>query len=296
MVSPEIVDCQVHIWQRESPARPWDPAYGTGGPSAAAHRARSAEHTVSFEDMVAGMDAAGVRAAVIVTTILYGWDNGYSLEAHAAHPGRFAVMGRVEPFAPGVEDRVRAWAAVPGAVGMRIVATTPAQREEITAGRMGPFFAAAERARVPVAIYAPRFLRELVPVVERHPDLTLLLDHVGLPQPPLMEPDPERFQRLPDLLALARYPNVVVKLSAAPTLSLEPYPFADLWPHIHAIVRAFGPERVLWGSDWTRALPVVSYRDQVRFMTETRELSAADKEQIMGGSLRRLLSWGRSSA
>ena len=296
MSALEIVDCQVHIWQRESPARPWDPAYGAGGPSAAAHRVRSAEHTVSFEEMVAAMDAAGVSAAVIVTTILYGWDNGYSLDAYAAHPGRFRVMGRVEPFAPGVDERVRAWTQVPGAAGVRIVATTAAQREEITGGRMEPFFAAAERARVPVAIYAPRFLRELVPIVERHPDLTLLLDHVGLPQPPLLEADPDRFQRLPDLLALARHPGVVVKLSAAPTLSMEPYPFADLWPHIHAIVNVYGPERVLWGSDWTRALPVVGYRDQVRFMTETRELSAADKTLIMGGSLRRILSWGQSPA
>jgi hypothetical protein len=90
--------------------------------------------------------------------------------------------------------------------------------------------------------------------------------------------------------------NVAVKLSAAPTLSQRPFPFDDLWPSLHAIVNAYGPERVMWGSDWTRALPVVSYRDQVRFITGTNELSAADKELIMGQSLRRQLRWPREKA
>jgi L-fuconolactonase len=290
----EVIDSQVHIWKKDSPDHPWDPTYGTGGPSAAAHRAKSMEHTVSYEDTTKAMDDAGVDAAVIVTTILYGWDNAYSLEAVRKHPDRFTVMGRVEPLAPGVEERVAQWKAIPGAVGIRVVVTTDGQREQVTSGALDPFFTAAERQDVPVAIFAPRFLPELEPIARKHPDLALHLDHVGLPQPPLMPADPDPFLRLPSLLALAKYPRVAVKLSAAPTLSLQKFPFADLWPSVHQIIAAYGPERVMWGSDWTRALPVVSYSDQVRAFTETNELGAKEKELIMGKSLRTLLRWPRA--
>ena len=101
--------------------------------------------------------------------------------------------------------------------------------------------------------------------------------------------------RLPSLLALAKYPRVAVKLSAAPTLSLQKFPFADLWPNMHKIISAYGPERLMWGSDWTRALPVVSYTDQVRAFTETNELSATEKELILGKSLRTLLRWPKAA-
>jgi L-fuconolactonase len=291
----EVVDSQVHIWKKDSPDHPWDPEYGKGGPSAAAHRAKSAEHTVSYEDTIRAMDDADVDAAVIVTTILYGWDNSYSLEAARKHPDRFVVMGRVEPFAPGVDDRVRAWKETPGTVGIRVVVTTDPQREQVTSGALEPFFAAAERQDVPVAIFAPRFLPEIEPIARKHPGLALHLDHVGLPQPPLMPADPDPFERLPTLLALAKYPRVAVKLSAAPTLSLQKFPFADLWPSVHKIIAAFGPERVLWGSDWTRALPVVSYKEQVRAFTETNELDDREKELIMGKSLRTLLRWPKAA-
>jgi L-fuconolactonase len=287
----EVVDSQVHIWKKDSPDHPWDPEYGKGGPSAAAHRAKSMEHTVSYEDTIRAMDEAGVDAAVIVTTILYGWDNSYSLEAARTHPDRFVVMGRVEPFAPGVDDRVRAWKETPGAVGIRVVVTTDPQREQVTSGALDPFFASAERQDVAVAIFAPRFLPEIEPIARRYPGLALHLDHVGLPQPPLIPADPDPFERLPTLLMLAKYPRVAVKLSAAPTLSLQKFPFADLWPSLHKIIAAFGPERVMWGSDWTRALPLVSYTDQVRAFTETDELDAREKELIMGRSLRTLLRW-----
>ena len=64
-------------------------------------------------------------------------------------------------------------------------------------------------------------------------------------QPPLMTPDPEAFQRLPELLALARYPNVAAKISAVPALSRQKYPFADLWPCLHRVVDEFGPDRLM---------------------------------------------------
>lgn len=87
---------------------------------------------------------------------------------------------------------------------------------------------------MPVCVFAPAILRELGGLAAALPDLQLVVDHLGLPQPPLVPPDrPEPFGRLPELLSLARRPNVAVKLTGAPTLSRQRYPFADLWPHLH---------------------------------------------------------------
>src|SRR5262249_6555085 len=142
-----------------------------------------------------------------------------------------------------------------------------------------------------------------------HPDLTLIIDHVGLRQPPLDEPDSPPFKSLPDLLALARFPNVAVKLCGLPSLSSEPFPFRDVVPHLRSIVDAFGAERVLWASDITRfagriglsrwELPEATgeyrgkhtYDQSVNFIRCCSELTEDEKEAILGGTAHRLLHW-----
>jgi L-fuconolactonase len=111
-------------------------------------------------------------------------------------------------------------------------------------------------------------------------------------QPPFeIEDDP--FRLLPDLLALAANANVSVKLSALPTLARQPYPYADLWPHIHRIIHAFGAERVMWGSDWTRVVPEHTYRQQADYIRTSSELGPAEKRLVLGAAARRILRWPR---
>jgi L-fuconolactonase len=100
---------------------------------------------------------------------------------------------------------------------------------------------------------------------------------------------------LPDLIKLAQYPNVAVKISAAPTLSLRPFPYEDLWPPIHTIISRFGLDRVMWGSDWTRVLHVNTYAQDAIFIMETDELSESDKEQILGRTLRKVMGWPKAA-
>ena len=96
-------------------------------------------------------------------------------------------------------------------------------------------------------------------LAERHPETQLVVDHLGLNQPFEPPAPPEPFADLPQLLALARHPNVAVKVSGACTLSHRPFPFDDLWEPLGRIFDAFGFERCLWGTDWTRATALVSY-------------------------------------
>ena len=69
-------------------------------------------------------------------------------------------------------------------------------------------------------------------------------------------------------VALAKYPNVSVKLSAAPLFSSEPYPFRDVTPHIRRLFDAYGPRRCYWGTDMTNSFAKATYRQRITHFTE----------------------------
>jgi L-fuconolactonase len=112
---------------------------------------------------------------------------------------------------------------------------------------------------------------------------------------------------LPGLLALARYPKVFVKCCGTPLVSREPYPYSDVWPHFHRILKAFGPQRCMWASDYTRMRWGLaedpsqpgprprreweSYANSLHYLLYTNEISQSDKEQLFSGAVRRALKW-----
>ena len=93
------------------------------------------------------------------------------------------------------------------------------------------------------------------------------------------------------MLALARFPNVAIKISGACTLSRVGYPFDDIWPSLLAIIEAYGIERCLWGTDWTRAVEVVTLEDSVNAFKTTPRLSDADRSALLGESLAAIYGW-----
>jgi predicted TIM-barrel fold metal-dependent hydrolase len=124
-------------------------------------------------------------------------------------------------------------------------------------------------------------------VAERHPGLKLLVDHLGRAGP---VKDAAAFANLADLVALARYPNVAVKATGAPSYSSEPYPYRNIQPYLHQLYDAFGPERMFWGTDITR-MPC-SWRQCLTLFTEELPwLSERDKELTMGDALCAWLGW-----
>ena len=110
---------------------------------------------------------------------------------------------------------------------------------------------------------------------------------MGLPQ---TTKDDAAFAHLPELLAMARRPNVAVKASALPSYSSEPYPYRNIHAHIRRVFDAFGPRRMFWGTDLTR-LPC-SYRQAVTFFTEELPwLTGEDLDLVMGRGLCAWLGW-----
>jgi len=118
-----------------------------------------------------------------------------------------------------------------------------------------------------------------------------VLDHLGLQQP-FEPPAPENgFADLPNVLALARYPNVAIKISGACTLSRQAFPYDDIWAPLGRIFDAFGLARCLWGTDWTRAVHLLTYKQGVDAFRLSERLSEADKAVLMGAATSRVYQW-----
>ena len=132
-----------------------------------------------------------------------------------------------------------------------------------------------------------RFLPRFRQLAERHPNLNLIVDHLGLVR---SEQGEAAFATLADLLPLAKMPNVAIKPTGAPGYSRQAYPFGDIQDGLHRIFDAFGSERFFWATDITR-MPR-SYRQCVTFFTgEPPWLQGNDLEKIMAQGVIDWLGW-----
>jgi L-fuconolactonase len=133
-------------------------------------------------------------------------------------------------------------------------------------------------------------------LIDRHPDTRFIIDHLGILQPrvPPAPAEPswaKPWADLPKVLELAKRKNVVIKVSGACTLSKKPYPFDDIWDPLARIFDAWGFERCLWGTDWTRAFAVVNYENAVKPFVEASRLSASERAMLMGGACAKAYNW-----
>ena len=272
------LDAQVHAYERNHPGRPW---VGTlQGPA-----------EVTGDQMVAAMDEVGVDGAVLVSPFsMYRYDASYAREVFAKHPTRFRLVKPVDPTDPRVVDTVTDWASTKGTVGIRIflrdaVSTDPADPA------INRVLATAAQHSLPVNVACTGRLDQARHLAARNPNTRMVIDHLGLPQPHEPPPPAEPFADLPKLLAMAAHDNVAVKISGACTLAHEPFPYKDIWDPLARIFDAFGFGRCMWGTDWTRAVGMLTYKQGVDAFRVTDRLSASDRATLMGDTLARIYNW-----
>lgn len=277
----QILDSQVHIWGADAPERPW-PRGGTPRP----HR----ERPWTAAELVEAMDQAGVSASIIVPPGWEGDRNDLAIEAVRRYPDRFAIMGRFDPLTDDPFEAFARWREQAGMLGVRFTFHSQRGRDLLVEPAMARVWAAGEQHRIPFMVRAlPEMLPTIADIAERHPKLRLALDHLAIPGGTV---DEAAFSHLPALTALARHPNLAVKATCLPAYTSDPFPHRALHAPLRAIIDAFGPERVFWGSDVSR-LPG-SYRDCVlQFADHMPWLGASALEAIMGRGLARWLEWDR---
>jgi predicted TIM-barrel fold metal-dependent hydrolase len=275
------LDAQVHAYERNRPSRPW---VGTlHGPA-----------EVTGDQMVAAMDAVGVDGAVLVSPFsMYRYDASYALEVFAKHSSRFRLVKPVDPTNPAVADTIADWAATEGTVGIRIML-----RDEVSTDPADPglnrVLAAAARHSLPVNLLCWGRLEQAAQLASRNPNTQLVIDHLGLQQPFEPPPPAAPFAELPRVLALAARPNIAIKISGTGTLSHEPFPYKDIWDPLARIFDTFGFNRCMWGTDWTRAVALLTYREGVEAFRVTDRLSESDRAALMGDTLARVYNWSLS--
>ncbi len=271
----KIIDAQVHAYERDHPGRPW--AAVLHGPAA-----------VTGEDMIAAMDAVGVDAALLVSVFtMYRFDSSYAEQVYRAHPTRFRLIKPVDPTDPGVNETIDDWVKTPGTVAIRIMLNRGVS-ENATDPGINRVLAGAARHNIPVNLLCWGRLDQVKQLAARNPDTRIVVDHVGLEQPyepPLLE---NPFGELAKVLSLAEHPNIAIKITGACTLSQKAYPYPDIWDPLARIFDAYGFERCLWGTDWTRAVQVLTYKQGVDAFKHTDRLSVGEREALMGGSLQKI--------
>ena len=275
-----IVDSQIHLWQN--------------GRMSAHHR-QAPSYLV--DEALVEMVSAGVDCAVIHPPSALGEaSNALAVEAVRNHPGKFCILGHFDLLSPDRESIVAHWRERPGMLGFRFTLNLPGQQAWWSDGSLDWFWKACEKADLRIGLLANgKHMAMLAKIAERHPGLKLHIDHIGRGGGGKGVADDAVFADLKDMLALAKLPNVAVKLSGAPSYSTQPYPYKNIHGYLQQIVEAFGPDRCFWGTDITR-MPC-SYRQCVTMFTEEMPwLKGRDLERVMGGAFVDWLGWKRPAA
>jgi L-fuconolactonase len=276
-VAFEVLDAQAH-------------ASPKGAPCAASNIPQA-----TADEMIGSMDYAEVDGAILVVPRGCGWDNSYSLDLASRVPERFRVVGRANYLAPDVAEQIEEFARHPMAVGLRVVVLDPKMHEDLAAGLFDRYLTAATNAGLTVCFTGSPYLETFDSLVRQYPDTQWVIDHFGLggyiPHVNTWE-SLKLDERIPRILKFADYPNVAMKATAGPSLSREWYPFLDVRPLIESYIDAYGIDRMMWGTDWTRVTNA-SYRSGVDYLREADWLSDDLKVPLFATTARRIFNWPR---
>jgi predicted TIM-barrel fold metal-dependent hydrolase len=266
-----IIDPHVHVWKSD-PRFPW--AKETTNPP---------PRDATPEMLLELMKKHGVEKTVIIQVIYYRYDNSYLLSVLRQYPQYFQGVARVDPLNPAAPDHL-SQLTEQGFRGVRLSPASDASGDWIRGPLMPPLWKRCEQLKVPMTILAPiTRMPDIGRLADQFPDLTIVIDHMA--DCPVDQP-----QELEKLIALKRHPKLFVKISHTWSLSRQPYPWLDAQEHVKRLHQAFGPERLMWATDWPmiemrgaryeQALAVV--RDDMKF------LNARDKEWMLSRTIERV--------
>lgn len=267
-----VIDPHVHVWKND-PRYPW-PAELKSPPT----------EDALPDTLLALMGNHGVERTVVVHVIYYRWDCRYTADAVAAHRDKLAGVCRVDPQSLQAADDLQRWVKA-GFHGVRLSPAMGPEGDWINdRALMDPIWSRAAELGIPLCVLCPiGRIPDVERVIQRYDGrLDVCIDHMA--DCPIDQPD-----ELKKLLALARYPRVFVKLSHLWSLSRQEYPYRDTHDQVRRLYDAFGPQRLMWGTDWpaietfcgyARALAL--YRDEIKFFNDE------DRRWILGQSALRL--------
>jgi L-fuconolactonase len=281
---PGRVDAHHHLWDPATRNHAW-----LDDPGLAPIR-----RAFTLADLAAVAEPAGVRATVLVQALDEAAETADLLRIAATSDLIAGVVGWVDLTAADVADRLAAASEGPGGaklVGIRHgVQGEPdpdwLDRPDVRCGIAAVGTAGLAYDLLTLAHQLPAAIR----VVRALPEVSFVLDHLS--KPPIAAGEREPWTG--DIRALAGLPNVVCKLSGLVTeADHAQWTVADLDPYAATVLDAFGPDRIMFGSDWPVCLLAASYPQVVDTADAlTRGLDGRESGAVRGGTARRVYRLG----
>ena len=266
------IDTHVHVW-------PLDDAPGHQPAENAKVRAPKAAAPVEW--LVQDMVEFDVERCVLVQSSAFGWDNTYMVECLEQFPGKFKGIGLVDPESPDNARDLERWMAQ-GLSGFRFhplyYDKEPRGPWWVDAKESDPLWKAAKQTGAIMQFHMwPRHAEALGRMIERHPDVRVIVDHIGKPDVTEAEPHAS----FEPVLRLAEYPNVYAKIGDYQIASKQEYPWRDTWPFVRKLADRFGAQRMMWGTGYPRTARLVPLEQGLRYVKEELPLSDDERRQLL---------------
>ncbi|MCL2669380.1 MAG: amidohydrolase [Syntrophaceae bacterium] len=232
------------------------------------------------------MNRCGVEKAVIVQH-MGNYFNEYAIECVRRFPGRFAAVVIIDTDKPDAAATLAHWAAE-GASGVRLQASTRSPGDDPLAiwrkaGELG-LSAAVLGSEEEFAS------NEFAGLIEKVPETTIILEHLGLCPPHGEFPDEKPpYATYRKVLNLAKYPNTLMKFPGIGMLTKrtrpfrQPMPFENIPPFAQMAFEAFGPQRMMWGSNFPVCSAQEGYVNCFQFLRDHMTFAGADGQEWIFG-------------
>ncbi|MBZ5665135.1 MAG: amidohydrolase [Acidobacteriia bacterium] len=236
------------------------------------------------ERLVEEMDRAGIDAAVLVQP-LDDLDNGHLFEALTLYAGRFKAVGMVDTHSADGPRRISELVERGGLSGIRATAGFLAE--------WGSVGALADANGV-LLTHLPQgispHLKKLVSIAERFPSLRIFVPHLGWPE--VNRAPALRWKET--LSTLSSYPQISVGISGLHYYSETPPPHEDTWSLIDSVLKQFGPERCMCGSDFPLLLETDRYQDYFApLCSQAFGMDLSARNMVLGGAAIKFWGFGR---
>lgn len=284
--SLKIIDAHLHLW----PDGAANESANHGNSTMHAHHGPPPDLTATIESYLDLMQAHGVSHAAIVQPSFLGFDHSYISKALRDHPGRFVGIGLIDPVAPEVAGRLESLIGEDGLSGVRL-RPYMFRAYGLADRRCLPLWEKACELRVPLCIYMEwTQAAGLERMLAQFPDVPVVIDHCGLPD--LSAEKKEISTRA--ILRLAEYTNTFIKVSGQYSFSKSEYPYANTRDLMSELLKAFGADRMMWGTNFPLILQHEGYGGALDLIRNHYDfLTDEDREWILGGTAARVWNFSK---
>lgn len=263
------IDAHVHVWGDDQTAFPFSPLGGLLTP----------DEPFPVDRLESAMGAVDVGRALAIQPRVYGYDHSYLFAAAEQMPARLRVMPLIDLETPAPYEAAKRLTEHPRVAGFRVIVLQDQEAKALQDPRRDDLWRYLVNRGLPVGLLIePQYLHAIVDLTARHPELRVVVDHLGR----IPGDEWPTWQR--DILALAAIPGVFIKLSALGHLSSKPFPYSDMARPVNSVLDAFGCDRLLWGSDWPHVYNYGQYADSLQAIQALTPLTASELHQLTAGT------------